>query len=64
MGGTMGTTKQQCNQEMIAYDEVIARAESDLRNPDGMEMIQKCPYIYGSNAADIYWITAHALYHT
>jgi hypothetical protein len=46
------------------YNEAMDRAEKDFRTPDGLEMRHKCPYIYSSNMADAYWITAHALYDT
>lgn len=46
------------------YNEAIQQAEEDFRNSDGREMKEKCPYIFTSNMADAYWITAYCLYHT
>jgi hypothetical protein len=46
------------------YNEAMDKAENDYRTPDGKEMRHKCPYIWSSNMADAYWITAHSLYHT
>ena len=46
------------------YNEAIDRAERDFRTPDGKEMDTKCPYIFSSNMADAYWITAHSLYYS
>jgi hypothetical protein len=46
------------------YDEAMDRSEKDYRCLDGREMRHKCPYLWTSNMADAYWITAHALYHT
>ena len=46
------------------YTEAMDRADADYRKCDGQEMRHKCPYIWSSNMADAYWITAHALYHT
>ena len=46
------------------YNEAMDTAERDFRNPDGLEMWNKCPYIWSSNMADAYWITANTLYHT
>jgi hypothetical protein len=44
------------------YNEAIDRAEADFRRPDGKLMKDKCPYIFTSNMADAYWITANCLY--
>ena len=44
------------------YDEAMVRAEEDFRRADGLEMKTKCPYIFSSNMADVYWITANSLY--
>ena len=44
------------------YNEAIQQAESDFRDGDGREMSAKCPYIFSSNMADAYWITAWCLY--
>jgi len=46
------------------YNEAMDRAEADFRIPDGKEMVEKCPYLFSSNMADAYWITAHSLYWT
>lgn len=46
------------------YDEAIETAQLEFRRPDGREMNQKCPYIFSSNMADAYYITAHVLYHS
>lgn len=45
------------------YNEAIDVAVSDFLRPDGLEMKEKCPYIFSSNFADAYWITAYSLYH-
>ena len=46
------------------YAEAMERASSDFRAADSQEMKAKCPYIFSSNYADAYWISAYALYHT
>ena len=47
-----------------AFNDAIERAVLDFRTPNSMEMIEKCPYLFSSDLADAYWITAWALYHT
>lgn len=46
------------------FNEAMVRAEDDFRRADGLEMVKKCPYLFSSNMADAYWITANCLYHT
>ncbi len=46
------------------FDPAIAQAEKDFRNTDGKEMKEKCPYLFSSDMADAYWITAACLYWT
>ena len=44
------------------YNEPIAQAVADFRTADGQKMRDKCPYLFSSNFADAYWITAFCLY--
>lgn len=46
------------------FNEAIQKANDDFRRSDGLEMVQKCPYLFSSNMADAYWITANSLYCT
>ncbi len=46
------------------YNEAMIVANEHFRASDGKEMVDKCPYHFTSNFADVYWITAHSLYHT
>jgi len=46
------------------YNEAMNLASEHFRTPDGKEMVEKCPYLFSSNYADAYWITAYSLYHT
>lgn len=46
------------------YTEAMIVANEHFRTPDGKEMAEKCPYLFSSNYADAYWITAYSLYHT
>jgi hypothetical protein len=45
------------------YNEAMERADKDFHSEDGLGMVGKCPYIFSSNMADAYWITAHVLYY-
>lgn len=45
------------------YDEAMQQAEKDFHAADSKEMVEKCPFIFSSNMADAYWISAWSLYH-
>jgi len=44
------------------YNEAMAAAERDFRALSTEAL--RCPYIFSSNMADAYWITAYHLYHS
>jgi len=46
------------------YNDAISQAVTDWNTNDGREMKDKCPFLFSSNMADAYWITAFSLYHT
>jgi hypothetical protein len=48
----------------IQFNEAIKQAEIDFRTPDGKETKEKCPYLFSSDMADAYWITAYCLYYS
>ena len=48
----------------FSFNEAMEKAEQDFRTYDGKEMAQKCPYLFSSDFADAYWITAFSLYHS
>jgi hypothetical protein len=45
------------------YNEAIEKADIDFHSEDGQGMTHKCPYLFTSNMADAYWLTAHVLYY-